>query len=215
MSPVRPARPTAPGSAVAGKRGRTSARRYRRGSAVGVRRVRACRLPGLPPMSDASRAGRSRRPRPLPGWTGRKPPPSSASHATKVRDDQDHELAGAVPAPGRRRGSADFLMDGEPVRGARSAHADARQRVRRRRCIAWIFTDADLPGRLIDAAGEPRLRRSSGAPGARVLMRNGRSLIRAAGSPPRSPSSGGPRATDAKDRADGDRPHRLGARRPR
>lgn len=71
---------------------------------------------------------------------------------------KDHELAGAVPAPGRPPGvPADFLMDGEPVKGLPGLltlmHDNGYDD---RECIAWIFTDADLPGRPIDALRENR-----------------------------------------------------------
>lgn len=71
---------------------------------------------------------------------------------------KDHELAGAVPAPGRAPGvPADFIVDGEPVKGLpglltllHDGGYDDRE------AIAWIFTDLDLPGRPIDALRENR-----------------------------------------------------------
>lgn len=71
---------------------------------------------------------------------------------------RDHELAGAVPAPGRPpMVPAAFLQDGLPVKGLgglltvlHDGGYDDRE------CIAWIFLDADLPGRPIDALRENR-----------------------------------------------------------
>jgi hypothetical protein len=72
---------------------------------------------------------------------------------------KDHELAGAVPSPGSRPGvPAAFLGDdGLPVKGLgglltvlHDGGYDDRE------CIAWLFTDADLPGRPIDALRENR-----------------------------------------------------------
>ncbi len=69
-----------------------------------------------------------------------------------------HELAAAVPSPGTGpQVPADFLQDGLVVKGLPGLltvlhdggyddHA----------CIAWLFTDADLPGRPIDALRENR-----------------------------------------------------------
>ena len=69
-----------------------------------------------------------------------------------------HELAAAAPTPGQRpQVPAAFLQDGEPVKGLgglltvlHDAGFDDRE------CIAWIFLDADLPGRPIDALRENR-----------------------------------------------------------
>jgi hypothetical protein len=71
---------------------------------------------------------------------------------------RDHELAAAVPAPGAgQQVPADFLQDGAVVKGLpglltllHDAGYDDRE------CIAWIFTDDDLPGRPIDALRENR-----------------------------------------------------------
>ncbi len=71
---------------------------------------------------------------------------------------KDHELAGAVPSPGAGpRVPADFIQDGLVVKGLpglltllHDRHFDDRE------CIAWIFTDDDLPGRPIDALRENR-----------------------------------------------------------
>jgi hypothetical protein len=69
-----------------------------------------------------------------------------------------HELAGAVPTPGAGPGvPAAFLDDGLVVKGLpglltvlHDGGYDDRE------CIAWLFTDADLPGRPIDALRENR-----------------------------------------------------------
>ena len=72
---------------------------------------------------------------------------------------KDHQLAGAVPrAGGRPSVPAAFLDDdGLVVKGLpglltvlHDAGFDDRQ------CIAWLFIDADLPGRPIDALRENR-----------------------------------------------------------
>ena len=71
---------------------------------------------------------------------------------------REHELAAAVPRPGAgQRVPADFLQEGLVVKGLpglltvlHHQHFDDRE------CIAWIFTDADLPGRPIDALRENR-----------------------------------------------------------
>jgi len=71
---------------------------------------------------------------------------------------RDHELAAAVPVPGAGpRVPAEFLQDGFVVKGLpglltvlHDAGFDDRA------CIEWIFTDADLPGRPIDALRENR-----------------------------------------------------------
>ena len=72
---------------------------------------------------------------------------------------KDHQLAGAVPAPGAAPGvPAAFIGDdGLVVKGLpglltvlHDAGYDDRE------CIAWLFTDADLPGRPIDALRENR-----------------------------------------------------------
>ena len=71
---------------------------------------------------------------------------------------RDHELAAAVPVPGGGpRVPADFLDGDQLVKGLpglltllHDAGFDDRE------SIAWIFLDADLPGRPIDALRENR-----------------------------------------------------------
>lgn len=71
---------------------------------------------------------------------------------------REHHLAGAVPwERAGQRVPALFLQDGEPVKGLpglltllHDSGFDDRE------CIAWIFLDADLPGRPIDALRENR-----------------------------------------------------------
>lgn len=71
---------------------------------------------------------------------------------------KDHELAAAVPRPGAGpQVPADFIEAGFVVKGLpglltvlHDGGYDDRE------CIAWIFTDADLPGRPIDALRENR-----------------------------------------------------------
>jgi Rv2175c C-terminal domain of unknown function len=72
---------------------------------------------------------------------------------------RDHELAAAVPAPGAgHQVPAAFLDDeGLVVKGLPGLltvmHDNGYDD---RECIAWLFTDADLPGRPIDALRENR-----------------------------------------------------------
>jgi Rv2175c C-terminal domain of unknown function len=71
---------------------------------------------------------------------------------------RDHELAAAVPSPGAGpRVPAAFLQDGFVVKGLPGLltvlHDGGYDD---RACIAWLFTDADLPGRPIDALRENR-----------------------------------------------------------
>ena len=71
---------------------------------------------------------------------------------------REHELAAAVPAPGTGpQVPAAFLQDGFVVKGLpglltvmHDGGYDDRE------CIAWLFTDDDLPGRPIDALRENR-----------------------------------------------------------
>ncbi len=71
---------------------------------------------------------------------------------------RDHELAAAVPAAGAgQQVPADFVQDGLVVKGLpglltvlHDGGYDDRE------CIAWLFTDAALPGRPIDALRENR-----------------------------------------------------------
>jgi len=71
---------------------------------------------------------------------------------------RDHELAAAVPAPGAgQQVPADFLQDGLVVKGLpglltvlHDGGYDDRE------CIAWLYSDLDLPGRPIDALRENR-----------------------------------------------------------
>jgi len=73
---------------------------------------------------------------------------------------RDHELAAAVPTPGAGpRVPAAFLDDEEGLvvkglPGLLTVLHDGRYDDRE--CIAWLFTDADLPGRPIDALRENR-----------------------------------------------------------
>src|SRR6476469_2742058 len=71
---------------------------------------------------------------------------------------REHELAAAVPAPGAgQQIPAEFIQDGLVVKGLpglltmlHDGHYDDRE------CIAWLFLDADLPGRPSDALRENR-----------------------------------------------------------
>ncbi len=74
---------------------------------------------------------------------------------------RDHQLAAAVPGePGQgiKQGvPALFVHEGEPIKGLPGLltllHDNGFDD---RECIAWIFLDADLPGRPIDALRENR-----------------------------------------------------------
>ena len=80
---------------------------------------------------------------------------SVAKVRTMIRE---HQLAAAVPTPGAgQRVPADFLDGDTLVKGLpgvltllHDAGYDDRA------CIAWLFTDAELPGRPIDALRENR-----------------------------------------------------------
>lgn len=71
---------------------------------------------------------------------------------------REHQLAAAVPVAGEgQKVPADFVQDGEIVKGLpglltlfHDGGWDDRE------CIEWIFSDADLPGRPIDALRENR-----------------------------------------------------------
>jgi len=71
---------------------------------------------------------------------------------------REHDLAAAVPAGGRgQKVPAEMVQDGQVVKGLpglltifHDAGWDDRE------AIEWIFTDADLPGRPIDALRENR-----------------------------------------------------------
>jgi hypothetical protein len=71
---------------------------------------------------------------------------------------KDHELAQAVPWPGAGpRVPAAFLQDGQVVKGLPGLLTLLHDhRFDDRECIAWLFTDDDLPGRPIDALRENR-----------------------------------------------------------
>jgi hypothetical protein len=71
---------------------------------------------------------------------------------------KDHELAAAVPRPGAGpQVPADFFQDGLVVKGIPGLLTLLHdQGFDDRECIAWLFTDDDLPGRPIDALRENR-----------------------------------------------------------
>jgi hypothetical protein len=71
---------------------------------------------------------------------------------------RDHELAAAVPRPGGGpRIPADFIQDGLVVKGLPGLLTVLHDNeFTDRECIAWIFTDDNLPGRPIDALRENR-----------------------------------------------------------
>ena len=71
---------------------------------------------------------------------------------------REHELAAAVPRPGAgQQVPADFIQDGAVVKGLPGLLTLLHdQEFDDRQCIAWIFTDDDLPGRPIDALRENR-----------------------------------------------------------
>ena len=71
---------------------------------------------------------------------------------------RDHELAAAVSAPGAGpRVPAAFIQDGFVVKGLPGLLTVLHDGgFGDRECIAWLFTDDDLPGRPIDALRENR-----------------------------------------------------------
>lgn len=75
---------------------------------------------------------------------------------------REHQLAAAVPAlvptTGVKQGIPSlFIVDGEPVKGLPGLLTVLHDNgFDDRECIAWIFLDADLPGRPIDALRENR-----------------------------------------------------------
>ena len=71
---------------------------------------------------------------------------------------REHELAAAVPEPGTGpQVPADFIQDGVVVKGLPGLLTVLHdQKFDDRECIAWLFSDAGLPGRPIDALRENR-----------------------------------------------------------
>ena len=71
---------------------------------------------------------------------------------------REHELAAAVPTPGAgQQVPAAFIQDGLVVKGLGGLLTMLHDgRYDDRECIAWLFTDDDLPGRPIDALRENR-----------------------------------------------------------
>ena len=71
---------------------------------------------------------------------------------------REHELAAAVPTPGAgQQVPADLIQDGQVVKGLPGLLTVLHDgRLDDRECIAWLFTDDDLPGRPIDALRENR-----------------------------------------------------------
>ena len=71
---------------------------------------------------------------------------------------REHELAAAVPESGTGpRVPAAFIQDGLVVKGLPGLLVLLHDhRFDDRECIAWLFTDDDLPGRPIDALRENR-----------------------------------------------------------
>jgi len=71
---------------------------------------------------------------------------------------RDHELAAAVPAPGAgQQIPAELIHDGLVVKGLPGLLTMLHDgKYDDRECIAWLFTDLDLPGRPIDALRENR-----------------------------------------------------------
>ena len=71
---------------------------------------------------------------------------------------REHELAAAVPSPGAgQQIPALFIQDGLVVKGLSGLLTMLHDgRYDDRECIAWLYTDDDLPGRPIDALRENR-----------------------------------------------------------
>ncbi len=170
-----------------------------------------------PPTSTSARWS-------LTGSTGPRPRASSGVTVGQVRTMiREHELAAAVPSPGAgQQVPADFIQDGLVVKGLpglltmlHDGEYDDRE------CIAWLFTDLDLPGPPDRrAAREPRLRGQAPRPGDGSLSRRGddrtgaRSLGLSSRWSPRR-SSGGLRATPTGTTADPRPTAASSPRRPR
>jgi hypothetical protein len=71
---------------------------------------------------------------------------------------REHELAAAVPTPGAgQQIPALFIQDGLVVKGLPGLLTILHDgRYDDRECIAWLYTDDELPGRPIDALRENR-----------------------------------------------------------
>jgi len=71
---------------------------------------------------------------------------------------REHELAAAVPTPGAgQQVPALFIQDGLVVKGLPGLLTILHDgRFDDRECIAWLYTDDELPGRPIDALRENR-----------------------------------------------------------
>lgn len=71
---------------------------------------------------------------------------------------REHELAAAVPTPGAgQQVPALFIQDGLVVKGLSGLLTILHDgRFDDRECIAWLYTDDELPGRPIDALRENR-----------------------------------------------------------
>jgi hypothetical protein len=96
----------------------------------------------------------------VPAWmdwaeTARQLGVTVAKVRTMIRE---HELAAAVPSPGAgQQVPADFVQDGLVVKGLPGLLTILHDgKFDDRECIAWLFTDDDLPGRPIDALRENR-----------------------------------------------------------
>ncbi len=71
---------------------------------------------------------------------------------------REHQFAAAVPRPkAGQQIPADFIQDGEVVKGLPGLLTLLHDhRFDDRECIAWLYTDDNLPGRPIDALRENR-----------------------------------------------------------
>ena len=71
---------------------------------------------------------------------------------------RDHEIAAAVPSDGAgQQVPAELIQEGLPVKGLPGLLTMMHDHgYDDREIIAWLFTDADLPGRPIDALRENR-----------------------------------------------------------
>ncbi|ABL82587.1 conserved hypothetical protein [Nocardioides sp. JS614] len=124
--------------------------RLRRGVGHGGRLVAM----NQPRLADADLAAL------VPEWldwaeTARRLGVTVAKVRTMIRE---HELAAAVPTPGAgQQVPAAFIQDGVVVKGLPGLLTMLHDgRYDDRECIAWLFTDDDLPGRPIDALRENR-----------------------------------------------------------
>ena len=104
-------------------------------------------------------SARAQSTRPSPRGNARARPSTVNDFGTRSAGSRAHRSnAAAVPSPGAgQKIPAEFLQDGLVVKGLPGLLTMLHDgRYDDRECIAWLFTDLDLPGRPIDALRENR-----------------------------------------------------------